>query len=192
MAHAILAHMLMWGSDWEAAIAEARTALALNPNHAFVISMMGCVLGFGGHRDEGLGRIRQAMRASPHDPLTWLWTLWTAAIQLNARRFEASLETLHQLVRLRPGLVIALELMASCLAYLGRLDEARAVLQRIPAQFSEQLRRHQQRPPWMRPEDYAVRQEGLRLAGYRMIEPVATSLAVAHPSRRVPPGRSSG
>jgi adenylate cyclase len=48
MAHAILAHMMMWGSEWEAAIAEARTAIALNPNSAFVISMLGCVLGFGG------------------------------------------------------------------------------------------------------------------------------------------------
>jgi adenylate cyclase len=57
MAHAVLAHMLMWGSEWEAAIAEARTALALNPNNAFVISMLGCVLGFGGHRDEALDRL---------------------------------------------------------------------------------------------------------------------------------------
>jgi adenylate cyclase len=167
MAHAVLAHMLMWGSEWEVAIAEARTALALNPNSAFVISMLGCVLGFGGHRDEALDRLRQAMRASPHDPLTWLWTLWTGFIQLSARKFDAALATLHQVVRLRPGLAPAYELMAACLAHLGRLDEASAVLERIPAQFSEQLRRHQKRPPWIRPEDYAIRQEGLRLAGYK-------------------------
>ena len=43
-AHAVLAHIMMWGSEWEAAIAEARTAFALNPNSAFVISMLGCVL----------------------------------------------------------------------------------------------------------------------------------------------------
>jgi adenylate cyclase len=67
LAHAILAHMLMWGSEWEGAIAEARAALALNPNSAFVISM----LGFGGHRDErSIGCVKPC--ASPHDPLTWL------------------------------------------------------------------------------------------------------------------------
>jgi adenylate cyclase len=165
MAHAILAHMLMWGSEWEAAIAEARTAVALNPNSAFVVSMLGCVLGFGGHRDEALDRLHQAMRASPHDPLTWLWIQWIATIQFIARKFDAALESLHRVVRLRPGFTPALELMAASLAYLGRLDDASAVLQRIPAQSSEQLRRHQQRLPWMRPEDYAIRREGLRLAG---------------------------
>ncbi len=170
MAHAVLAHMLMWGSQWEEAIAEARTAHALNPNSAFVISMLGCVLGFGGYRDEALDRLRQAMRASPHDPLTWLWTLWTGFIQMSARRFDAALETLHQVVRLRPGVAPAHELMAACLAHLGRLDEASALLESIPAKFSEQLRRHQRRPPWIRPEDYAIRQEGLRLAVSRLAE----------------------
>src|SRR5262249_20149962 len=114
MAHAVWAHMLMWGGEWEAAIAEARTALVLNPNNAFLISMLGCVLGFGGHRDEALDRLREAMRASPHDPLTWLWSLWTGFIQLVAQKFDAALETLQQLVRVRPGLATAHELLAAC------------------------------------------------------------------------------
>ena len=102
MAHAVLAHMRMWDSEWEAAISEARTALALNPNSAFVISMLGCVLGFGGYRDEALDRLQQAMRASPHDPLTWLWTMWSGRIQFYSRKFDAALETFNELVRLRP------------------------------------------------------------------------------------------
>jgi adenylate cyclase len=171
MAHAILAHMLMWGSEWEAAIAEARTAIALNPNSAFVISMLGCVLGFGGYRDEALDRLREAKRASPHDPLTWLWVQWTGVIQMSARNFEAALATLRELVRLRPNYGPAYQLMAICLAHLGRLNEASAMLDLIPASFSEQIRRLQQRPPWVRPEDFVLRQEGLRLvAGSRITE----------------------
>src|SRR5258708_465754 len=118
MAHAILAHMMMWNSEWEAAIAEARTAIALNPNSAFVISMLGCVLGFGGYGEEALDRLRQAMRASPHDPLTWLWTLWTGVIQFHSRKFDAALETLHQVVHLRPGFTQAQVLISASLAYL--------------------------------------------------------------------------
>ena len=85
-AHAVLAHMLMWSSEWEAAIAEARIAFALNPNSAFVISMLGCVLCFGGYNEEALDLLHQAIRASPHDPLRWLWTMWIGAAHWNLAR----------------------------------------------------------------------------------------------------------
>ncbi len=162
MAHAVLAHMRMWGSEWEAAISEARTALALNPNSAFVISMLGCVLGYGGYHDEALDRLWQAMRASPHDPLTWLWTVWSGTIQFYSRRFDAALETLNELVRLRPEWGPGYEMLAGSLALLGRLNEAREVLERAGSQLRDL--RYQQRPPWLRPQDYALRIEGLRLA----------------------------
>ena len=161
MAHAVLAHMRMWDSEWEAAISEARTALALNPNSAFVISMLGCVLGFGGYRDEALDRLRQAMRASPHDPLTWLWTMWSGIIQFYSRKFDAALETFNELARLRPEYGPTHGYIAGSLGFLGRLDEARAVLGRAELQLLDP--RWQQRPPWLRPEDYALRSEGLRL-----------------------------
>jgi adenylate cyclase len=165
MAHAVLAHMMMWGSEWEAAIAEARTAVALNPNSAFVISMLGCVLGFGGYREEALDRLQQAMRASPHDPLIWLWSVWCAVLQFFSRDFVAALQTLRQVVRLRPGYGPPYEYIAASLAYLGQSDEARKALERIPPQSLERLQRwKEQRPPWLRPEDYALRVEGVRLA----------------------------
>ncbi len=162
MAHAVLAHMTMWGGEWEAAIAEARTAFALNPNSAFVLSMLGCVLGFGGHREEALNRLQQAMRASPHDPLLWLWTLWTGVIQFNSRKFDAAVERLRQVVRLRPGYNQSKVLIAASLAHLGRIDEARELLEGARAQIVDP--RFSQRAPWLRPEDYALRVEGLRLA----------------------------
>ncbi|MGX9432356.1 MULTISPECIES: adenylate/guanylate cyclase domain-containing protein [Bradyrhizobium] len=164
VAHAVLAHMLMWGSEWEAAIAEARTAIALNPNSAFVISMLGCVLGFGGYREEALERLQQAMRASPHDPLIWLWLIWRGLLQFFSRDFIAALQTLRQVARLRPGYAVTSQYLAASLAYLGRSDEARETLERIPPQSADQLQRWQQRPPWMRPEDYALLVEGFGLA----------------------------
>ena len=139
MAHAVLAHMRMWGSEWEAAISEARTALALNPNSAFVISMLGCVLGFGGYRDEALDRLRQAMRASPHDPLTWLWTMWSAVYSFtrvnSTRRWRRSM-SLFACVRNWPHTT---DMIAGSLAFLGRLDEARAVLERAGSQLPDRV-----------------------------------------------------
>jgi adenylate cyclase len=162
IAHAVLAHMLMWGSNWEAAISEARTAFALNPNSAFVISMLGCVLGFGGHSEEAIDRLYQAMRASPHDPLTWLWTMWAGGAQFFANRFEASLDTYKQLARLRPEWSQAQVLIASCLGMLGRLKEAREVIESVDPKLLDP--RYRQRPPWRRPVDHALMMKGLRLA----------------------------
>ncbi|MBN9541352.1 MAG: winged helix-turn-helix domain-containing protein [Alphaproteobacteria bacterium] len=157
-AHAVLAHMLMWRGDWEAAIAEARTALGLNPNSSFVISMLGCVLGFGGYHEEAIERLRQAMRASPNDPLTWLWTLWTGCVQFYSRQFEAAVKTLREVVRLHPRAAQCHGMIAASLAYLGRLDEARDHLSLVP--FSPRF----QNMPWTRPQDMALRIEGVRLA----------------------------
>jgi adenylate cyclase len=178
MAHAVLAHILMWNGEWEAAIAEARTAIGLNPNNAFVIAMLGCVLTFGGYRDEGLDQLRRAMRASPQDPLTWLWTMWTAATHFYSRRFEAALETLDHLLRLRPENMTAHYLRAASLAHLGRLDDAQNVLARLSRQFPGQLQRMEEKPPWVRPQDFAIREEVLR----------RSSLTGRAPPRRDPDG----
>jgi adenylate cyclase len=159
MGHAVLAHMRMWGGEWEAAIAEARTAVALNPNGSFGISMLGCVLGFGGYHEEALGRLQQAIRASPHDPLTSLWLLWIGIIQFCARQFAAAVETLRQVVRLRPGYPQSQVVIAAALGHLGQLDEARDVLLRAHPRDPRYLQ-----PPWLRPEDCALRMEGIRLA----------------------------
>ena len=159
MGHAVLAHMRMWGSDWEAAIAEARTAVALNPNGSFGLGMLGCVLGFGGYHEEALDRLRQAMRLSPHDPLTSLWLLWIGLIEFNTLQFAAAVETLRQVARLRPWYNHFQSVIAAALGHLGQLDEARDVLSRAPPPDPRY-----QHAPWLRPEDIALRMAGIRLA----------------------------
>jgi adenylate cyclase len=164
MAHAILAHTLLAArGEWEAAISEARTALSLNPNSAFVIGMLGGVLGWGGYHEEALIRLQQAMRASPHDPLIWLWTLWKGYTQFYARRFEDAVTTLSEVVRLRPGRTGSLAPAAASLAYLGRLEEGRELLRRAGLQGRDP--RFRQRAPWVRPQDFALWVEGFRLLG---------------------------
>ena len=164
MAHTVLATMLMAVGEWEPSIAEARTAFVLNPNSAFVMGMLGRMLCGGGYYDEAIDQLRRALRASPHDPLTWAWMAFLAHSQFGLKDFAAALETCHQVIRLRPGLPWAHEHIAASLAYLGRLDEARETLERARVLFPEHFRRYQQRPPWRRPDDWALTMEGLRLA----------------------------
>jgi len=164
MAHAVFAAMMAIVGEWEDAITEAQTALILNPNSAPVMGWLGMALGFGGYPNKAIEQLRGAMRASPHDPLTWLWTFHIGIFLFFQKDFDAALSTMRDVIRLRPSHAYAYEYIAGSLAYRGDLDEAREVLARARVQFAEQLERHQdQRPPWMRSEDYELRMEGLRL-----------------------------
>jgi adenylate cyclase len=84
-------------------------------------------------------------------------------MQFYSRKFDAALETLHQVVRLRPGYTQAHVLIAASLAHQGRLDEARVALSRVQVRDP----RYQQ-TPWTRPVDNALRIEGVRLAAGEM------------------------
>ena len=164
MAHAVLAHMMMWGGEWEAAIAEARSAVALNPNSAFVISMLGCVLGFGGYREEAFkGCSRQCVPAHTTPDLALANLVWVFAIFRTATssphcrhcaKLLACVRAMPELTNTSPRRSLISDVP----------DEAHEALECVPPQSAEQLRRWQQRPPWMRPEDYAIRVEGVRLA----------------------------
>jgi adenylate cyclase len=102
------------------------------------------------------------MRTSPHDPLTWLWMLWSAMFHFYSRQFDAAIQKYQHVLRLRPAFVQSKVTMAAALAHLGRLDEAHELLKQARAQSS--LDPRYQQPPWTRPEDNALRIEGIRLA----------------------------
>jgi adenylate cyclase len=97
MSHAALATALVMNGSFEAGLVEARAALALNPNNAQLIAIYGGALIHAGHPGEAIEPLRQAMRASPHDPLTWHWTHWIGMAQLCNGDFESSLETYRHL-----------------------------------------------------------------------------------------------
>jgi adenylate cyclase len=164
MSHGALATAVVMNGGFEAGVAEARAALALNPNNAQLIAIFGAALCHAGHPAEAIDPLRRAMRASPHDPQTWQWTHWLGMAQFFMRDFEAALETCRQAVHMNPGHSSAHMRIIASLAYLGRLKEAREALDRVRAQFPDQYDRMRQRPPYLRPEQWAIQSEGLRLA----------------------------
>ena len=165
MAHAALSFMRQMCGEWESSIAEGRTAISLNPNSAWSMVAVGHALGWGGYPIEGIDYLRRAMRASPHDPLTWLCTFWIGIFQYFSGEYAATPDTMREVIDIVPG--FANRYLAAALGQLGRTAEAKVALEKsigVSPEVFERLVR--QRPPWMRPEDYVHVREGLRKAGW--------------------------
>jgi adenylate cyclase len=91
--------------------------------------------------------------------------MWAGMTHFYSRQFDAAIECYQEVIRLRPGYSQTHVLIAASLAHLGRLDEARVLFKR--AQVQAQDMRFQS-SPWTRPEDQALRDEGIRLAAGEM------------------------
>jgi adenylate cyclase len=165
MAHAVLSFMRQMCGEWESAIAEGRIAISLNSNSAWSMVAMGHALGWGGYQEEGSDYLRRAMRASPHDPLTWLCKFWTGIFRYCSRDYVTAIDNFREVVHVRPG--FANRWLAAALGQLDRTAEAKEALEKAVAASPEVFERIvRQRPPWMRPEDYSHQIEGLRKAGW--------------------------
>jgi hypothetical protein len=80
-------------------------------------------------------------------------------------REGSTLDTLREFVHPRPG--IAHRWRAAALCQLNQTVQAKEALTKsLAASRTEFERVARQRPPWMRPEDYAHHLEGLRKAGW--------------------------
>jgi adenylate cyclase len=164
MAHAMLAVLTLTNGEWDHALSMARTAWSLNPNNAFVISTLGLMLIKGGLYEEAVEQLRQAIRMSPFDPTLWVWHLWITWARFHQGHFEQAIEAARDVLRFRPEFANATVAIAVSLAYLGRLDEARASFNLLREKYPERLARFYQQLPWDRPEEYGRLLEGLRLA----------------------------
>jgi adenylate cyclase len=84
-----------------------------------------------------------------------------------SREYEAAIEAAKRAIRSIPDFPNSYRWLAAALGQLGRIEEAKEVLEKAiaiaPASFDMYVRK---RVPWMRPEDHAHMLEGLRKAGW--------------------------
>lgn len=145
--------------DWVAEEREYQRALALNPNDANAIALSGVSLASRGQYDEGIARMREAMRLNPYHP-EWYW-VDLGSIFYTARRYADAVEAFSH--RTEPGYWVMARL-AAAYAQLGRMEEARTaaaeVLRLRPTFSLAKLRSG----GWI-PEDARHFTEGMRKAG---------------------------
>lgn len=157
--HWLLGLVVGYSGDLQSEERHYLRALALNPNDANILATYAGLLAALGRVDEGLDRMREAMRRNPYHP-EWYW-VDLAIIFYIARRYEDALESYRQ--RTNPGYWV-MSRIAACYAQLGRMEEAKAAaaeVLRMKPDFSIMRLR---RSGWNN-EDVEHIRDGMRKAG---------------------------
>lgn len=161
-AYSVLAILQAVDSQHEQAIASAEKAIALNPNNAEAYVWLSRVLIHAGKHAEALVAIETAFRFNPKPP-PYLYAELGSALFWN-RQYEKAIELLE---KARSGGVLYFNTLAMTYAQLGRVDEARTVVdeirKRVPfvnLNYYRVLSKH-----YKREEDREHRIASLRKAG---------------------------
>jgi adenylate cyclase len=125
LAREALGYILLYGKEYDQALAQIEQGLKANPSYASLLVLLADTYVHIGQPREGIKKVKEAMRLNPYYPGIYLWVLGWA--QYNARDYEGAIKTLRKMSPMGE----ARRLLAACLAYLGRMDEARAEAERF-------------------------------------------------------------
>ena len=162
-AHLALGYIYVWQKHYEQAIAEARQAIALNPNDAEGYAALGDILNYAGRPAEVREVMEHAMRLDPHYPAEYLSNIGRAYFLLG--QHAEAIALLHRVVIRNPEYGPAHVRLTILYSELGRLAEAQAELAEVVRIYPRLSLEHYRRAPY---KDLAVMERymnGLRQAG---------------------------
>jgi adenylate cyclase len=129
LANAALA-LAYFGEDIDAMMALADRALVLNPSFARGWHISGILRVWAGQSDHGIERVETALSLSPRARIGWGLMVIGMAHFLS-RRFDQAVPKLLLATQEDPGYLEAYRYLAACYAYMGRLGEARTIIERL-------------------------------------------------------------
>jgi adenylate cyclase len=139
--HAVLSRVHSARGEFDIAIEQGQTAVALNPNEATAHYYLAWAMQFSGRPGDALSSIETALRLNPRGPDTFgaMTVGTTALIALN--RFEDAVDWAKRSLRLPRGKrnFWNYASLLSALGHLDRLDEALDGLLRLRPDFSPDL-----------------------------------------------------
>lgn len=136
-AHQTLAYVHLLKRQFDQAIAEARRAVALDPNDADACITLGEVLSCAGEPQEAVGLVEKALQLDPYYPPSYLFALGQAYYLLG--RHEEAIIAHKRLLTRNPDHARAYFFLALLYYEVGRIDDAREALaacQRISPTYS--------------------------------------------------------
>jgi TolB-like protein/Flp pilus assembly protein TadD len=124
--HQVAGSILRFEKHDEQALAEFRSAIALDPSDSWNYALLAETLNFAGRPAEAVPSIQAAMRLDPHYPADFLRILGTAQFQLE--QFQDAAVSLSKCVEMNPDDQPALAVLVAAYGYLGRTNEAALII----------------------------------------------------------------
>jgi TolB-like protein/class 3 adenylate cyclase/rhodanese-related sulfurtransferase len=133
LAHRIKSRQLEWEQRFDEALAEAESAIILDPNDPNGYEAMGLLQVNLGRADDGLEYIKKAMRLDPQSD--YLWSLGWALFHLE--RYDEAAATFHRATKTNPDYHWTYLLLAATYGHLGRENEARSAITTFDNMFRD-------------------------------------------------------
>jgi tetratricopeptide (TPR) repeat protein len=149
-----------FGEDIDAAIALIERSLQINPSFAYGWHRSGWLRLWAGQPELAIDHFETALRLNPRDP-TAATLMGIGVGHFFARRLEEARAMLLRSLQERPGWVPTSRFLAACYAHMGRLDEARAIIEQLRALTPVVV---PSADHWRNPEQREFYLAGLRLA----------------------------
>ncbi len=130
-AHNALGHVNLFARRFDDSLAEFETALRLNPNFALAQGFYGLSLSYSGRGQEADEAARRALRLSPRDPFSAVYTGISAYAQFLGRNYDEAMRLSREALRQRGDFVGAHRVLTAAAGMAGLHDVAEAALQEL-------------------------------------------------------------
>ena len=131
MGHFTLGRVQTLRGDYDAALEELRAAIDLNSSFALAHMGLGLALSRTGQFDEAISEFNTAIRLSPRDPIIWGFYAYRAEAHFFQQDYQAAVQDARHAARHPASAVWPHAHLASALALLDRLEEAKIALKRV-------------------------------------------------------------
>jgi TolB-like protein/class 3 adenylate cyclase/thioredoxin-like negative regulator of GroEL len=130
-AHLALGQLATMRRQTDPAVHAFHRALELNPNFAAAYGFLGYALALDGQSERALEHLTQALSLSPHDPQNIVFMIGVGHAHYQAGRYDDAVKHTQNALQQRPEHFGVLRQLSASLAQAGRMEEARATLERL-------------------------------------------------------------
>jgi tetratricopeptide (TPR) repeat protein len=128
-AHHALGHVHLFAKRFEDSLAEFELALRLNPNFALAQGFYGLSLSYSGFWQDADEAARRALRLSPRDPYSAVYTGIAAYAQFLGGHYQEAMRLSREALRQRGDFVGAHRVLTAAAGMAGATETARAALE---------------------------------------------------------------